>query len=261
MIEIRNLYKSFGEKVVLEDVSFDIPDGVTYCIIGRSGCGKSVLIKNIVGLLTPDSGEVFIDGLNVHQLERSELFKLREKMGFVFQGSALFDSYNVYENVVLGLYERGIRDEKFLEEEAKRTLISVGLLPEPDEVSEKEFQKEWRILREKMPSDLSGGMKKRVAVARALVGNPSYIFYDEPTTGLDPVTSQQIDELIESLSQRLDVTSIIITHDMFSVFKVADYVAMLDSGRLHFNGKVEDLKKCEDEVVKEFLARYQTELV
>lgn len=261
MIEVKNIYKSFGAKKVLDGVSLVIPDGTTYCIIGRSGCGKSVLIKNIVGLLEPDKGEVIIDGMNVHQLEKEDLFRLREKIGFVFQGSALFDSYTVYENVIIGLYERGIRNEKKLLDEALRSLTAVGLLPEKEEVGEESFLHEWKMLKDKMPSDLSGGMKKRVGVARALVGQPSYIFYDEPTTGLDPVTSEQIDNLIVSLAKRFAVTSIIITHDMFSVFKIADNVAMLDEGKLHFNGEVSKLKECPDPAVQEFLYRYKTEVV
>lgn len=261
MIEVKNLYKSFGEKKVLDGVSLVIPNGVTYCIIGRSGCGKSVLIKNIVGLLEPDRGEVIIDGMNVHQLAKDDLFRLREKIGFVFQGSALFDSYTVYENVIIGLYERGIRDEKKLLEEALRSLTAVGLLPEKEEVGEESFFREWKMLKDKMPSDLSGGMKKRVGVARALVGQPSYIFYDEPTTGLDPVTSEQIDNLIGTLAKKFAVTSIIITHDMFSVLKIADYVAMLEEGKLHFNGEVSKLKECTDPAVQEFLYRYKTEVV
>lgn len=261
MIEVRDLHKSFGEKKVLNGISLVIPDGVTYCIIGRSGCGKSVLIKNIVGLLEPDKGEVIIDGMNIHKLENEELFRIREKFGFVFQGSALFDSYTVYENVVMGLYERGIRDEKVLSREAKKALIAVGLLPRPEDATPKEFEKEWKILKDKMPADLSGGMKKRVGVARALVGNPSYIFYDEPTTGLDPVTSEQVDNLIAELAKELSATSIIITHDLFSVFKIADYIAMIDDGNLVFNGTVDEFRFSNNPVVQEFLERYKTKVV
>lgn len=261
MIEVRDVHKSFGEKKVLNGISLVIPDGVTYCIIGRSGCGKSVLIKNIVGLLEPDQGEVIIDGMNIHKLENDELFKIREKFGFVFQGSALFDSYTVYENVVIGLYERGLRDEKILTAEAQKALISVGLLPRPEELSKEEFQKEWIILKDKMPADLSGGMRKRVGVARALVGNPSYIFYDEPTTGLDPVTSEQVDKLIAELARELSVTSIIITHDLFSVFKIADYIAMIDDGNLVFDGTVDEFRISNNPIVQEFLERYRTKVV
>jgi len=257
MIEIKNLYKSFGENNVLNGVSLKLPDGSSTCIIGKSGCGKSVLLKHVVGLLEPDSGEVFVDGKLVQNLSNGELFDLRKQIGFVFQGAALFDSLNVFENVVLGLFEHGNRDLKLLEEEAIRTISAVGLIPERDKVSANEFEREWNILKEKKPSDLSGGMRKRVGVARALVGSPRYIFYDEPTTGLDPVTSEQVDLLIDDLAKKLNVTSIIITHDMFSVFRIADNVAMLDNGMVRFEGTPEELTKSKDPIVKEFLERYE----
>lgn len=179
-------------------------------------------------------------------------------MGFVFQGSALFDSLNVFENVIIGLYEHGYRDEKKLEEEAKRVLISVGLLPDPTETSESEFQKEWFILKYKKPADLSGGMKKRVGVARALAGKPSYIFYDEPTTGLDPVTSEQIDNLIANLAKKYKVTSVVITHDLFSVNRIANKVAFLNGGTIRFEGTPDELRNAKDEAIIEFLERYRT---
>jgi len=254
MIEIKNLHKSFGEKPVLNGVNLTIPNGSAKCIIGKSGCGKSVLLKHIVGLLEPDKGDVFVDGKKVSELDNGELFELRKQIGFVFQGSALFDSLNVYENVVLGLYEHGKRDDKMLEQEAIRVISAVGLLPENS--ANNDFDKEWQILKHKKPADLSGGMRKRVGVARALVGNPKYIFYDEPTTGLDPVNSEQIDDLIADLSKKLNVTSIVITHDMFSVFKIADDVAMLDDGIVRFDGKQEEFVNSKDSVVREFLERY-----
>ncbi|ROL61784.1 ATP-binding cassette domain-containing protein [Bacteroidetes/Chlorobi group bacterium ChocPot_Mid] len=257
MIQIRNLHKSFGEKTVLKGVSLTIPDGSAKCIIGKSGCGKSVLLKHIVGLLEPDEGEVLVDGKKVHDMENGEIFEMRKQMGFVFQGSALFDSLNVFENVVLGLYEHGNRDETALENEAIRVLSAVGLLPELNGNSKEDFEKEWHILKFKKPADLSGGMRKRVGVARALVGSPRYIFYDEPTTGLDPVTSEQIDRLIADLSKKLKVTSIVITHDMFSVFRIADDVAMLDDGLVHFEGEPNDFIKSDDPIVREFLERYK----
>lgn len=256
MIQILNLYKSFGEKSVLKNVTMNINKGETTCIIGKSGSGKSVLIKHIVGLLEPDSGRVFFENYEVPKLSRTEMFKLRQKMGYVFQGAALFDSYNVYENVVLGLFERGIRDQKYLESEARRVLQAVQLLPNIQEVGQNVFEKEWKILSEKMPSDLSGGMRKRVGVARALVGTPEYIFYDEPTTGLDPVTSEQIDNLILDIQRNLKVTSIVITHDLFSVYKIADRVAMLHNSEKIFDDTVEKFKNCNIEEVKEFQFRY-----
>lgn len=256
MIEIKSLYKSFGSKNVLNGVDLQIDTGDTICIIGKSGCGKSVLLKHIVGLLYPDKGWVKIDDTDISKLSKKALFKLRESFGFVFQGAALFDSYNVFENIVLSLYEHGYKDINYLEDEAKRTLSSVGLLPDIQEKESNNFIKEWNILKEKKPSDLSGGMKKRVGVARALTGNPKYVFYDEPTTGLDPVTSEQIDNLIADLTKNLNVTSIVITHDMFSVVKIANSVAMLNDGKVQFAGTPNQLKNSDDFVVKEFLERY-----
>lgn len=256
MILISGLSKSFGENLVLNNVSLSIQNGKTTCIIGKSGCGKSVLIKHIVGLLEPDRGKVEVDGKEIGMLSVKELFKLRRTMGFVFQGAALFDSFTVYENAIIGLYENGLRDEKILEAEALRVLSAVGLLPEQEEVGIKEFEKEWAILKNKKPSDLSGGMKKRVGVARALVGSPAYILYDEPTTGLDPVTSEQIDNLIAHLARKIKVTSLVITHDMFSVFRIANNVAMLHNGSVQFDGTPDDFRKSGDPVVVEFLERY-----
>jgi phospholipid/cholesterol/gamma-HCH transport system ATP-binding protein len=256
MIEIKNLHKAFDENKVLSGIDLTIPTGDTICIIGKSGSGKSVLLKNIVGLITPDEGTVHIDSIDVNSLNYKQLSRVRTKMGFVFQGAALFDSMTVFENVVLGQYEHGIREIEHLKNEAMRVLSYVGLLPDLSEKESMQFQKEWNILKDSKPSDLSGGMKKRVGVARALVGEPEYIFYDEPTTGLDPVNSEQIDKLIAELTERLSATSLVITHDMFSVFKVARSVAMLHDGKVHFNGTVEELKNSNDPIVYEFLERF-----
>ena len=261
MIEVRNLHKSFGEKQVLSGVNFEIKNGDTMCIIGKSGCGKSVLLKNIVGLLTPDSGYVKVDNKEIGKLNKNELFELRTKMGFVFQGSALFDSFTVFENVILREFEHGNRDLKKLEQEAQKVLSAVSLLPDISEKDSKYFQKEWQILKNKKPADLSGGMKKRLGVARALVGSPNYIFYDEPTTGLDPVTSIQIDGLIAELADKFKVTSIVITHDLFSVYEIAHHVIMLDNGKVAFAGTPDELKKSQNEVVKEFLYRYEASAI
>ena len=256
MIEVVNLHKSFGEKVVLSGINFTIKNGETFCIIGKSGCGKSVLLKNIVGLLEPDAGYVKVGGQIINELNQNKLFELRKTMGFVFQGSALFDSYNVFENITIGLYEHGIRDIKALESEAQTVLSAVGLLPDLSDKSNGYFEKEWKILKAKKPSDLSGGMRKRVGVARALVGSPKYVFYDEPTTGLDPVTSEQIDALIASLATKFQITSIVITHDMFSVYSIADRVAMLNDGNLQFLGTPHEFKTKKDPVIEEFLERF-----
>jgi phospholipid/cholesterol/gamma-HCH transport system ATP-binding protein len=259
MIEIKNLHKSFGAKRVLNGVNLTIQAGGTTCVIGRSGCGKSVLLKHIVGLLEADSGSVLVDGKEVHTLSRDELFDMRRTIGYVFQGAALFDSMTVYENIVLGLYEHGERKTEVLDSEARRVLASVGLLPDLEESGSANFEKEYALLRDKKPSDLSGGMRKRVGVARALVGSPTYILYDEPTTGLDPITSEQIDNLILELSQKLKVTSIVITHDMFSVYKVAKNVALLEQGLVRFFGTAKELRASNDEVVQEFIKRYKRE--
>jgi len=255
MIKINNICKSFGPKTVLSRVSLEIQTGKTFCIVGKSGCGKSVLIKNIVGLLEPDSGSVEIDGSFINSLNQKELSKLRRRFGFVFQGAALFDSFTVFENVVLSLYEHGERDNKYLESEAKRVLSAVGLLPSDFESNY--FEEEWNIIKDLKPADLSGGMKKRVGVARALVGSPDYVFYDEPTTGLDPVTSEQIDNLIAELGKKFDVTSIVITHDLFSVYKIADEVAMISDGKVRFVGTPDELKSSNDYIIREFLERYE----
>ncbi len=255
MIEINDLHKAFGPNEVLNGVDLTIPMGDTICIIGKSGCGKSVLVKHVVGLLEPDSGYVLVDGKRIDELDKEGIFNLRQKIGFVFQGGALFDSYTVFENIVIGLYEHGVKDWEKLNEEAVRVLTAVAMLPERKGTNDAEFERDWNILKDKKPADLSGGMKKRVSVARALVGNPSYIIYDEPTTGLDPVTSQQVDDLIRDLT-KLNVTSIVITHDMFSVAKVADNIAMLNDGKVRFEGSYEEMINSEDIVVQEFLERY-----
>jgi len=175
MIELRGLRKAFGSKVVLSGVDLVIPNGKTTCIIGRSGCGKSVLLKHIVGLLDGDSGTVTIDGNDVSKLTRKQLFDLRQRIGYVFQGAALFDSLTVFENVVIGLVEHGETDNAVLDAEGRRVLAAVGLVPDPTTVDAATFEREYAILAAKKPSDLSGGMKKRVGVARALVGKPTYI--------------------------------------------------------------------------------------
>lgn len=256
MIEIVDIHKRFGNKVVLDGVSMTIPDGETFCIIGKSGTGKSVMLKHIVGLLNSDKGYVKVDGHRVDQLSKNDLFLIRKTMGYVFQGAALFDSMTVFENIVLGLYEHGERNLELMKNEAMKVLSAVDLLPDLKEKESANYMKEWDILSNKKPADLSGGMRKRVGVARALVGSPKYIFYDEPTTGLDPVTSEQIDLMIRDIAQKIKVTSVVITHDMFSVFKVANKVAMLSDGKLCFYGTPEEMKVSQEKAVVEFLDRY-----
>ena len=257
MIEIRNLKKQLETKQILNGISFDINKGETLCIIGKSGCGKSVLLKHIVGLMEPDEGHIKFDDIILNDISQKKLFDIRKRIGYVFQGAALFDSYNVYENVILKLIENGEKDTNKLIEEAKFVLSAVGLLPPIAEKDTDFFSKEWYILSNKKPTELSGGMRKRVGVARALIGNPDYLFYDEPTTGLDPVTSKQIDDLIYDLANKLNVTSIVITHDIFSVYNIANKIAMLHDGKLQFYGSIKELKETKDKVVSEFIERYE----
>ena len=256
MIRVHNLHKSFGAKRVLSGVSFEIRSGETLAVIGKSGTGKSVLLKLIVGLLEPDEGWVEIEGKRVDEMNSRELFEMRRNIGYVFQGAALFDSMTVLENLTLSLYEHGERDHQYLEGEAQKRLTDVGLLGGIHELSADDYAAAWELISEKKPAELSGGMRKRVGVARALVGDPKYVFYDEPTTGLDPVTSAQIEMLIGDLAEKLDVTSVVITHDIFSVWKVADRVIMLNNGLIQFDGAPENLRSSDDEVVREFIERY-----
>lgn len=259
MIEVRGIKKAFGSKLVLKGIDLDIPDGKTTCIIGRSGCGKSVLLKHIVGLMRGDEGTVTIDGTDIRKLSRKSLFEMRKSIGYVFQGAALFDSLSVVDNLVIGLVEHGETEKKVLEAEARRVLSAVGLLPDISLVKTAEYEREYNILVSKSPSDLSGGMKKRLGVARALVGSPEYIFYDEPTTGLDPVTSEQMDDLLKHVAKSMNVTSVVITHDMFSVFNIADRVVMLNDGQVQFSGTVPELRASKDPDVEEFLSRFVTQ--
>ncbi|HEX7357013.1 MAG TPA: ATP-binding cassette domain-containing protein [Ignavibacteriaceae bacterium] len=240
MIEIKNLHKSFGSKKVLNGVNLTIEQGETIVIIGRSGCGKSVLIKHIVGLLNPDDGYVKVEDKIVNNLSQNELYELRKKFGFLFQGAALFDSMTVQENVSLPLVEsKNGYSSKEINRIVDEKLALVDL--------EGNLQLK--------PSELSGGMKKRVALARALVTNPSYILYDEPTTGLDPIMSDSIDLLIKNLSERLNVTSVVVTHDMYSVKNVAHRVAMMNDGIIYFIGKPEELLTSSDKVIENFIRR------
>lgn len=256
MILIDNVYKAFGQKQVLRGISLEIREQETTVIIGRSGTGKSVLLKLIVGLLEPDQGTISIDGRRVDSMTETELYELRRSIGFVFQGAALFDSMTVAENLVLSLYEHGERNPEVLEREIRTNLVNVGLLPDPKSVSPEEFRSAYGMITNKKPAELSGGMRKRVGVARALVGTPKYIFYDEPTTGLDPITSEQIDNLVTDLTHKLDVTSVVITHDIFSVYKTAHTVVMLDEGLIRFIGTPQEMKASSDPVVQEFIERY-----
>ena len=240
MIEIRNLQKSFGGNKVLRGIDLEIDTGETIVIIGRSGCGKSVLIKHIVGLLYPDDGYIKVEGQRVDEMNFKELYKLRGRFGFLFQGSALFDSMTVEENITLPLVESG----------KGYTLSELD-----KKVSEKLEMVGMEGAQKLKPAELSGGMKKRVGLARALITDPDYIFYDEPTTGLDPIMSDSIDELIKELTDRLNVTSVVVTHDMYSVKNVANQVAMINDGKIHFSGTPSELLSSNDPTIKEFIQR------
>lgn len=240
MIEIRNLHKQFGKNKVLNGVDLDIYPGETIVIIGKSGCGKSVLIKHIVGLLQPDEGYVKVEGEIISNLNQKRLYEIRKKFGFLFQGAALFDSMTIEENVGLPLVEskNGFSKSEILKA-VREKLELVGLTN----------------VEKLKPAELSGGMKKRVGLARALITNPDYILYDEPTTGLDPIMSDSIDSLIKDLSSKIKVTSVVVTHDMFSVKNIADKVAMLHEGKVYFTGSTDQLLESSDQVILDFIKR------
>jgi phospholipid/cholesterol/gamma-HCH transport system ATP-binding protein len=240
MIEIIDLHKSFGSNYVLRGVNLNIKEGESLAIIGRSGCGKSVLLKHILGLLQSDSGDVRIEGQSINEAARKGLYNIRRKFGFLFQGAALFDSMTVFENISLPLTENNFHFSKpEIENLVAEKLQLVGL---PGTQNLK-------------PAELSGGMKKRVGLARALITNPQYILYDEPTTGLDPVMSDAIDDLIKELNEKLKVTSIIVTHDMFSVKNTADKISMMHEGKIYFSGTPKQVLESEDPIIKKFIQR------
>ncbi len=241
MIELHGVKKRFGTQVVLDGVDFVVQDGETLALLGPSGCGKSVLLKHIVGLIRQDAGTVVVDGKDVSHLKRDQLRALRSTIGYVFQNGALFDSMSVFENIRLGITDEDkFRDEEYCQERVARCLKLVNLSPETAE---------------KYPAQLSGGMRKRVGISRAIAGTPKYLLYDEPTSGLDPVNSDIIDELVKSLSAELGVTSVMVTHDVRGAFRVADRVALLTGGRIVQQGTPEELMKSTVPEVREFLER------
>ncbi|MFH1441326.1 MAG: ABC transporter ATP-binding protein [Candidatus Omnitrophota bacterium] len=237
MIEIKGLKKSFNEHKVLDGVNLTIPKGKTYVIIGRSGCGKSVLLKHIEGILKPDSGQIIVKGKDLTKITQKELDALRMKMGMVFQGGALFDSLTVGENVGFGLIEHENINRKELLERIEEALCIVGLCG----------------IENIMPSEISGGMKKRVSLARTICIKPEIIFYDEPTTGVDPITADSINRLIKDLHDKLKVTSIVVTHDMKSAYFVADRIAMLYQGKIIAEGTPEEIQNSQHPIVHQFV--------
>jgi phospholipid/cholesterol/gamma-HCH transport system ATP-binding protein len=236
-IELRNVSKRFGRLVVLHDLSLSIERGQSLVVIGASGTGKSVMLKHIVGLLRPDHGEVWVDGKRIDNLPERELVDVRTRFGFLFQMGALFDSLTVAENVAFPVVEHTHKPPEEIAAIVAQKLRQVGL---PDAGP-------------KMPGELSGGQKKRVALARAIALDPEVILYDEPTTGLDPIRSDVINELILKLQRELKVTSIVVTHDMNSAFKVADRIVMLHEGHIIFDGTPEQIQTSENEHVKRFV--------
>jgi phospholipid/cholesterol/gamma-HCH transport system ATP-binding protein len=237
MIQIRGLQKSFNSAQVLRGVDFEIPDGETVVIIGRSGCGKSVLLKHLCGLLKPDAGSVAVDGAEIVALSERALTPIRKKFGVLFQSAALFDSMTVFENVAFPLREERKLSEAEIAKRVEEALDIVDLLEAKD----------------KKPAELSGGMRKRVGLARAVVQYPKYVLYDEPTTGLDPILADNINDLILRLRDHFHVTGVAVTHDMISAYKIADRIAMLHDGRIHTVGTPQEIQSSTDPIVRQFV--------
>jgi len=237
VIKLVNVHKSFGPKDVLRGFTLEVNEGESMVIIGFSGSGKSVAIKHIVGLLEPDEGEVWVDGREVPKLPRRELYELRSHIGYVFQFAALFDSYSIGENVAMGLRKQGLLGPDEIDTRVREALELVDL---PDVAN-------------RFPAELSGGMRKRVGIARAVALRPKYMLYDEPTTGLDPVTSATMDELMVKMRDVLGVTSVVITHDMRSAYTVGTRIAMLYEGQVRQVGTVDEIRNTTDPVVRQFI--------
>ncbi len=241
MISLRNVHKAFDTHVVLDGVDFEVKEGETVALLGASGVGKSVLLKHMNGLIQPDSGEVMVDGECVTDLRGEDLALLRRRIGYVFQYGALFDSETVYDNVMLG-----ITDEDQVKDVAYSGIRVIECL---------ELVNLEASVAGKYPAEISGGMKKRVGIARAIAGSPTYLLYDEPTSGLDPVNADIIDSLVEKLQGELGMTSVMVTHDVRGAFSVANRIALLRDGKIRVMGTAEELAASEDEAVREFLER------
>lgn len=237
MIRIKGLWKSFGDNKVLKGLNLDIETGETIVVIGQSGCGKSVLMKTIVGLLIPDDGEIEIENVSLKNISRKKLLEIRKKIGMVFQSSALFDSFSVWENVGLGLIEHSKMSQDEIMRIAREKLKLVGLSDVED----------------MYPAELSGGMKKRVGIARAIAMNPQFVLYDEPTTGLDPIIADRINNLIIELQKELNITTVAVTHDIISAYKIADRIAMIYDGEIIFDGTPKEVQNTDNPYVQQFI--------
>ncbi len=237
MISFRNVAKSFGEKVVLKGVSFDVLDGEVFFIVGASGVGKSVLIKHLIGLLHPDAGEILLDDEDVSGLSETEMFRVRKRCAMVFQHSTLFDSMSCLDNVALPLRKHFKMSVEEAHAAARERLSQVHMLDFAD----------------RFPAELGDGLRKRVAIARALTLNPRYVLFDEPTTSLDPVSARRVDTLIRELSDRLGVTSVVVSHDLASIFGIADRIAMLYQGHVRLLGSPAEFRQSPDPIVQQFI--------
>lgn len=237
MVEVKNLIKSFGDNLVLDNISLDVKEGENAVVFGRSGTGKSVLLKCIVKLLIPEAGEIIVDGKSVYNLKLKELNELRKSIGFLFQGSALYDSMSVRENLEFPL----IRNKKWMSPEEREERVIKAL---------KDVSLEYAI--DKMPDELSGGMKKRIGLARTIISEPKLILYDEPTTGLDPITVKEISSLIKELQKDLNVTSIIVTHDLLCAQIISERAVVLKDGKIIYDGGLDYLTKSDDVFLKDF---------
>ncbi|MCC6647043.1 MAG: ATP-binding cassette domain-containing protein [Polyangiaceae bacterium] len=237
MISFRNVKKSFGPKSVLKGVSFDVQDGEVFFIIGASGVGKSVLIKHLIGLLYPDDGEIYLDGEEVSRFDEARMYPVRKKCAMVFQHSTLFDSMSCIENVMLPLKKHKGMTDKEARADALQRLTQVHM----------------REFADRFPSELGDGMRKRVAIARALTLDPSYVLFDEPTTSLDPVSARRVDHLIRELSDTVGVTSIVVSHDLVSIFSIADRIVMLYQGQVKLLGTKADFRSTPDPIIQQFI--------
>jgi phospholipid/cholesterol/gamma-HCH transport system ATP-binding protein len=237
LISVRDLVQKIGHQEILRGFSLDIFKGETLVLLGKSGGGKSVFLRHLIGLMKPVSGQILFEGRDIADLDERQLAPVRRKIGMLFQDGALFDSLNVYDNVAFPLREHGEKDEKSVRHKVHEALALVDMSGND----------------KKMPVNLSGGMRKRVALARAIISPPQVILYDEPTAGLDPIVSDSIHRLIRRLQKQLSVTSIVVTHDMTSCNRLADRVALLNEGRRHFYGTLDDLRDTQDEIVRDFV--------